>query len=129
MKEKGIDWKAFFDSLSPEEQDLVEALRDVVRHAVPQAKETVLWGGLSYHRPEVGGRVKGAICMIEAKRGRVQLAFIHGIRMADPHGLLQGKQLSKRQVPIESVADAQRPEIAALLRAAATLDPTTWEKV
>jgi hypothetical protein len=128
MKQQNIDWKAFFDNLSPDDQDLVEALREVVRRVVPEAKETLLWGGLSYHRPQVGGRVKGAICLIGAKRGKVHLEFIHGIRLADPQRLLQGNRLSKRHVLIDTVADALRPEIAALIREAAALDPTTWSE-
>ena len=97
----------------------------MVRRTVPQARESLLWGGLSYHRPAVGGRVKGAVCQIGVKGGRVRLDFIHGIRLADPRGLLQGNRVSKRQVPIETVADAGRPEIAALIREAAALDPAT----
>jgi hypothetical protein len=102
------------------------ALRDVVRRAVPEAEESLLWGGLSYHRPQVGGRVKGAVCQIGVKRGKVRLDFIHGIRLADPSRLLQGNRLSKRFIPIESAADAERPEIAALIREAAALDPNAW---
>jgi hypothetical protein len=43
--------------------------------------------------------------------------------------LLQGERVSKRFVPIETVADAERPEIAALIAEAASLDPTTWIEV
>jgi hypothetical protein len=72
------------------------------------------------------GRVKGADCQIGAKGGRVRLDFIHGIRLADPGGVLQGHRLSKRFVRIENIADAERPEVAALIREAAALDPTEW---
>lgn len=120
------DLKAFLDALSPETRQLVSALRKVVRRTVPDAEESLLWGGLSYHRPQVGGRVKGAVCQIGAKEGQVRLDFIHGIRLPDPCGLLQGDRLSKRFVPIGTVADAERPEIIALIQEAAALDPTTW---
>src|SRR6516162_9648139 len=99
------DLKAFLDALAPETRKLVLALRDVVRHAVPHAEESLLWGGLSYHRPQVGGRVKGAVCQIVAKDGQVRLDFIHGIRLADPCGVLQEDRLSKRFVPIGTVGD------------------------
>ncbi len=114
---------AFLNSLPPDVRDLVSSLRAAVRRAVPEAEESVLWGGLSYHRPQVGGRVKGAVCQIVVKRGRVRLDFIHGIRLADPSGLLQGDQVSKRFVPIATAADAERPEIAALIEEAAAVDP------
>jgi hypothetical protein len=80
--------KAFLDALAPGTRDLVLALRNVVRRSVPHAEESLPWDGLSYHRPEVGGRVKGAVCQIGIKRGQVRLDFIHGIRLVDPYGLL-----------------------------------------
>jgi hypothetical protein len=119
------DLKAFLDDLAPETKQLVSALRKVIRRTVPAAEESLLWGGLSYHRPQVGGRVKGAVCQIVIK-GRVRLDFIHGIRLADPCGLLQGDRVSKRFVPVGTIADAERPEVETLIREAAALDPTSW---
>jgi hypothetical protein len=98
----------------------------VVRRAAPEAEETLLWGSLSYHRPHIGGRVKGSVCQIVVRGGQVRLDFIHGIRLTDPCGLLRGNRVSKRSVSIETVADAERPQIAALIREAAALDPTDW---
>jgi hypothetical protein len=116
----------FLNALSPVKNKLVSALRNVIRRTVLDAEESVLWGGLSYHRPQVGGRVKGAVCQIVVKGDSVRLDFIHGIRLADPCELLQGDRVSKRFVPIETVADAERPEITALIQEAAALDPTAW---
>jgi hypothetical protein len=116
--------KTFLDDLEPEITELFLTLRNVVRCTVPQAKESVLWGGLSYHRPEAGGRVKGSVCQIGVKHGQVRLDFIHGIRLADPCGLLQGDRKSKRFVPISTIADAERLEIVNLIREAAALDWT-----
>jgi hypothetical protein len=120
------DVQSFVNDLSTATREVVLALRDVVRHTVPDAVESRVWGCLSYHRPEIGGRVKGAVCQIVVKRDQVRLDFVHGVRLADPRNLLQGNRLSKRFVPIATVADAKRPEIAALIREAADLDPNTW---
>jgi hypothetical protein len=46
--------------------------------------------------------------------------------LADPAGLLQGDRLSKRYVPIATLADAERQEIIALIREAAAQDPSEW---
>lgn len=116
----------FLQSLQPELRDVVSALREVIRRAVPEAEESVLWGGLSYHRPAVGGRVKGAVCQIVARRGKVRLDFIHGIRLTAPSRLLQGRLRSKRYIPMETIADTEQPEIQALIREAAALDPSEW---
>jgi hypothetical protein len=113
----------FLARLDPRSRHLVTSLRRVVLEVAPDARETVLWGGLSYHRPWLGGRVKGAICQIVAKRGAVRLDFIHGIALTDPARLLQGTRRSKRFVPIEHVADATRPEIALLVHQAAQYVP------
>ena len=118
--------EAFLDALPPDTRQLVLALRYVVRRTVPHAEESILWGNLSYHRPQVGGRVKGAVCQVVAKGGQVRLDFIHGIWLADPCGLLQGDRVSKRFVPIGVIEDAERPEVTALIRQAAALDPAAW---
>jgi Domain of unknown function (DU1801) len=115
--------EGFLDALRPDTRQLVLALRDVVGRTVPHAEESLLWGSLSYHRPQVGGRVKGAVCQIVVKGGQVRLDFIHGFRLADSCGLLQGDRVSKRFVPIGTVADAEWPEVTALIREAAALDP------
>jgi len=116
------DLKEFLDALPTEVHELVVALRKVIRRTIPQAEESILWNGLSYHLPEIGGRVKGAVCQINAKRGQVTLDFIHGIRLADPQGLLQGDQKSKRFVPMNTIADTKRPEIVKLIQEAAALE-------
>ncbi len=116
------DVHAFLDGLDSDSRAIVAALREVVRRTVPDAAETVLWGGLSYHTPWVGGRVKGAVCQVGAKGGEVRLEFIHGIRLADPAGLLRGDRRSKRYVAIRSEAEARRPEIEALIRDASAID-------
>ena len=123
---KNDDLRRLLESLPSEVRQLVLALRNVVRRNARKAEESHLWGVLSYHRSEVGGRVKGAVCQINFKGGRVRLEFIHGIRLADPSGLLQGHLVSKRSVPIETTTDAERPEIGALIREAATLNPAEW---
>ncbi|MFO0969895.1 MAG: DUF1801 domain-containing protein [Gemmataceae bacterium] len=112
----------FLADLEPARRDIVLALREVIAEALPTAEETVLWGGLSYHRPWIGGRVKGAVCQIGAKKGIVRLDFIHGVRLADPGRLLGGTGKSKRYVVIEDVGSARRPEIAELIREAAGVE-------
>jgi hypothetical protein len=123
---KKANLRVLLGGLADETRELVLALRNVVRRSAPEVEESILWGALSYHRPKIGGRVKGAVCQIGFKGGRVRLEFIHGIRLVDSQALLQGDRVSKRFIPIKDVADVQRPEIAALICQAATLDPTKW---
>jgi hypothetical protein len=114
--------EAYVNNLPPDVREIAVALRNVVRATVPDAQETMLWGGISYHTPWIGGRIKGALCQIDAKGAEVRIAFIHGIRLADPANLLCGSALSKRYVPIHSIAKARRPEILALIREASAIE-------
>lgn len=109
------DLHAWLERHPPDARPIVLALREVVRRAAPDAEETIVWGCLSYHRPEIGGRVKGAVCQIVVRSGKVRLDFVHGVRLKSP--LLRGTGVAKRYVPIESEADAKRREISALVRA------------
>jgi hypothetical protein len=120
------DIKSFLDTMTPTTRKIVSTLRKVIRRTAPDAEESLLWGGMSYHRPKVGGRVKGSVCQIVVKGDKVRLDFIHGIRLDDPCHLLQGDRLSKRFVPIEAAKDAERREIIGLIGEAASLDPSTW---
>jgi hypothetical protein len=112
----------FLAALPRRQRVLVAELRKVVHRIAPRAEESVVWNCVSYHRPSVGGRVKGAVCQIVVRRGQVRLDFIHGSRLSDPEGLLRGDGVSKRFVPIETLVDARRQALAALIRKSAELD-------
>ena len=66
----------------------------------PDVTETVLWEGLAYFNPKVGGPIKGAICQSAILRDHVRLAFVRGAFLPDPKGLLEGKSRSKYKRPI-----------------------------
>jgi hypothetical protein len=108
---------------------LVTDLRDLVRHAAPMARESVLWGSLSYHVAELGGRIKGSICFITPKRDYVELGFVHGQQLADPERLLSGSGKAKRsirfppasRIPKSAVRDLLRDALHQRLMAAAAL--------
>ena len=102
----------------------VNVLRRLVLAAAPRLSETVLWRSLSYHRPELGGRVKGAVCLITPKADHVELGFIHGVLLPDPRGMLTGHGRSKRVIRIDDAADLEADEpLADLIRAAVVTRP------
>lgn len=117
---------AFLAAMPPAIRKLVVALRNAIRQAAPEAEESFVCGHLWYHRPNAGGRFKGAVCQINIKRREVRLDFIHGIRLSDPYDLLDGDSVSTRFVPIETVADAEQSELSDLIREAAVLDSSEW---
>lgn len=105
---------------------LVLALRACVLKAVPAAAEAFKFHTLCYYHADAWfGSIGGNICMIEIKKGKVLLSFIHGAGLADPDRLLFGKGNSKRFMCIPDAAFAARPQVRALIRAAAELRP--WD--
>jgi hypothetical protein len=117
------DIGAFVAGLSQQQRQVFAILRRLIRRAAPEAEETVLWGSLSYHRPDFGGRIKGAVCLITPRTDCVHLGFIHGAALSDPLGVLQGTAKVKRFVPIERVEDIDQDTLIALIRESANYDP------
>jgi hypothetical protein len=77
-RRRETELESLLRELTPAARKLVQALRRVIRETVPTAEESVLWGGISYHRPLVGGRVKGAVCLINLTHDAVR-SFRHGM--------------------------------------------------
>lgn len=123
MRSRARQVAQFLDSLPNDQRAIVGALRPVVRRMAPNTVESVVWNALSYHRPSVGGRVKGSVCLVEARDEYVALGFIHGASLPDPFGILRGAGKAKRWVAIESPAAARSRQVASLIRAAARHTP------
>jgi hypothetical protein len=111
---------------TPSERRVMLALRRMVLRAAPGAAEAVKFGSLCYYHPDADlGSIGGNICMIEVRDGAVALSFIHGARLEDPDGLLQGEGKAKRFVPVDGIQAAADPRLVALVRAAAAV--RAWE--
>jgi hypothetical protein len=123
MRQPARELRLFLAEVRPSQRKTIEVLRRLVRRSAGQAVETVLWRSLSYHRPEVGGRVKGAVCMITPRADGVQLGFIHGAALCDPEGLLHRSGIAKRFVAFRSSRDIPRKPLSALIAAAARYVP------
>ncbi|HLX61691.1 MAG TPA: DUF1801 domain-containing protein [Planctomycetota bacterium] len=121
MQREELD--AFLFGLPPPHAKIVVALRRLILRAAPETTETILWNGLSYHRANFGGRVKGSVCQITPRADCIHLGFIHGAFIADPKHLLRGERLAKRYVPIGSIGEIDRRALTALIKAAAKYDP------
>ena len=96
---------------SPEHRALANALRDLVKGAVPEASERVRpgWGLIGYDVP-VGRRTR-YFAFIWLEPEHVHLGFEHGVLMDDPHGLLQGEGITKqvRWLTMRSIAEIPPP--------------------
>ena len=108
----------------PDRQDAVQALRALVRRAVPDAIEAVRpgWRLIGYDVPV--GRRRRYFAFVWPEPEHVHLGFEHGIFLRDPDGVLEGAHLHLRKVRFITVRrlDEIRPEVLdPLVREAAQL--------
>jgi hypothetical protein len=77
-------------------QPIVEALRVVVREALPDAVERVRpgWGLIGYDVPN--GKRTAYVAWIWPEREHCHLGFQQGWAMRDPRGVLQGAGVTKQ---------------------------------
>lgn len=110
---------AFLSRFEPGIQKLVREARAKLRRRLPAAMELVYD---NYNALAIGfaasERASDAIVSLAVYARGVNLYFIYGVALPDPHGLLQGSGNQGRFVRLESAAMLDRPEIAALLAAA-----------
>jgi hypothetical protein len=111
--------QGFITKFDAKDQRLIRSVRAAVRKRFPTANEMVYdnynFFVIGYSPTE---RPSDAIVSIAARANSVGLCFIHGAKLPDPHGLLQGSGNQSRFVHLESAAVLARPEVEALIKAA-----------
>jgi hypothetical protein len=112
--------RSFVAKFAPKHQTLIRAVRRALRARFPTATEMVYD---NYNFFVIGYsstlRVSDAIVSIAAGAGGVSVCFIHGARLPDPAGHLQGSGKQTRFIRVESAAVLSRAPVKALLSAAA----------
>jgi len=106
---------AFFADLDPESRTTALALRDLVRRAAPNLRETLKMGVPHW----VGN---GWVCYIAIYTRHVNLGFYHGAEIRDTAGLLEGTGKGMRHVKVAKGAAIPRRALATLVQKAAALD-------
>lgn len=113
--------EALLDGYPTPMRDIAEQLRLIVRRAVPDSIERVRagWRLIGYDLP-VRGR-GGYFAYVAPEIGHVHLGFEHGVRLADPDGVLLGAGITRQVrwltfVPGDPVDE---PMLVALVREAA----------
>ena len=110
---------AMIDRFDPAIQKVVRAARTKLRKRLPAAVELVYD---NYNALAIGfassERASDVIVSLAVYARGVNLYFIYGVALADPHHLLLGSGNQGRFVRLESAATLDRPEIDALLTAA-----------
>lgn len=112
----------FIAKFEPKLAKLVRAARKALRKKLPTAVELIYDG---YNALAIGfgpnEHATHAIVSLAVYARGVNLYFIHGATLPDPHGRLEGAGTRGRFVRLESVATLDEPDVAELLRAAVRL--------
>ena len=108
----------------PHRHELADALRALVKRAVPSAIEAVRpgWRLIGYNVPV--GRRTPYFAAVWPEPAHVHLAFEHGILLEDPERRLRGAELRLRRVrflTLTTVDDIEREPFEAFVRQAAAI--------
>ena len=97
---------------------LAQRLRRVIRRAVPEAIEVAYptWHAIGYRHPKAG-----YFCGIFPYEDHIKIYFEHGIRLPDPHGVLEGDGRQTRYVCVQGAKDVRTTALKELLSAAINL--------
>ena len=89
--------EALLAGYPPAMRDIAEALRSIVRRAVPNVVEAVRpgWRLIGYDIP-AGARRSVYFCWVAPEPGHVHLGFQYGIFMDDPGGVLIGRGITRK---------------------------------
>ncbi len=102
----GASVDEFVTKLSPKQRDIVNALREIVREAVPGVAEGIRWGMPVFTR-------KKLICYASPKGDYVRFGFYARIELDDPEGRLAG---SLAYVKLEDENDIERPLLTSWIK-------------
>jgi hypothetical protein len=97
--------------------EVVLALRDLVREAAPEAKESIKWAQPVYEE-------NGPFCYIKAFKNHVNFGFWRGVDLPDEAGILEGSGEKMRHVKLTNLEGIREDVFQDLVRAAVTLNRT-----
>jgi hypothetical protein len=110
----------FIDKFTPEMARAIRAVRAALRKRVPTANELV-YDNYNFFVIGYSSTLRPSDCFTQlvADAHGVRLAFYWGAKLPDPAEILIGSGNQNRFIRLESARDLSKPEVEALLRAAA----------
>jgi hypothetical protein len=111
--------RTFIAKFSPADQTRIRAARQFLRRQLAGAYELV-YDNYNFFVIGYGptDRPSEAVISLAAQANRLALCFLHGAKLPDPEGVLRGGGRQVRNLPLETAADLERPEVQRLLREA-----------
>ena len=113
--------KEFIGKFDTKNQKLIRAVRTALRKRLPTANELV-YDNYNFFVIAYGGSERPSDCFLSMAAGAsgVNLFFVHGTKLRDPKKILIGSGKQTRFIRLESADVLARPEVEALIEAAAT---------
>jgi hypothetical protein len=120
VKGKTVD--GYVAGLDDWQQEIVEAVRKLLREGAPKATESIKWGQPVYED-------NGPFAYIKAYSKQVNFGFWRGADLKDPMAILQGDGNRMRHVKLAAKSGIEKGPLLAFIRAAVKLnrakgDPT-----
>jgi hypothetical protein len=113
MAAKTVD--GYIAGLEGWQAEVVSQVREIVRNAVPEAKEAIKWAQPVYE-------LDGPFAYVKAFKHSVNFGFWRGTELDDPHGLLEGTGEKMRHVKLTGVDDIDDEAFADFVRQAVALN-------
>jgi|SRR5437867_11269617 len=119
------DAKGFIAKFGPRHQTLIRAVRRALRKRFPSAYE-LAYDNYNFFVIGYGPTERPSDCIVSLAAGAngVGMCLIRGARLPDPKRILLGSGNQTRFIRIESVDVLARPEVKAVVAAAAALVKT-----
>jgi hypothetical protein len=102
----------YLEAQSPENQEIIRALRKFVKRIEPKLSEAVKWGNGCW----IGK--SGPVAYVYSDTGHVQFGFFNGSSLRDPKVMLEGKGQYVRHIKVRNRSAIDERAFAALLRQA-----------
>ena len=111
--------------VAPGLMDIVIEIRNIIAEVTPNTNEEIQPRGLIYYDASRGGHVSANICQVSIQEDHIRLAFIQGVFLPDPYGLLQseGERIAKRFVDLYDFDMVPWQKLKDLIKASAAFDP------
>lgn len=105
----------FLDSCPPDQREIIQQLRKIVKKNMPEAHEMVYHRALGY---SFSSSPFDRIIYIALATNHITFGFFFGGHFPDPNHLLEGEGKRMRHVKIKSMDEANNPVLEDLIKEA-----------
>ena len=113
MTEPRVD--AYASKLVPSQREIVDALRNIVRAAAPEARESFKWAQPVYE-------LEGPFAYIKAFPKYVSFGFWRGVEIDAGRGQLESGGEKMAHVKLRNIGDVKTTQLTGLVKAAVKLN-------